>query len=209
MAGTTAVVLAGGSSRRMGVDKRLLRLFPTSPTALERTVAIGRFVADRVAVVSDAGLMFEPGGVAVVADLWPSQGPLGALLTAFRAYPDDRVVVLAVDYQMLQVELVARVIAGLEGHDAAVAVEAEIDGGRRHPLVGAYDARRCAEAAEALFGAGERSMGALLSRLTVREVGVERPDRHGIHRLSLTNVNAPADVEWLRRESAEMDARRT
>lgn len=189
----------------MGGDKRLLRLFPTSPTFLERTVAIGRLVADRVAVIGGSFPDEPDGRVTVIADLWPAQGPLGALRTALWAYPKDRLVVLAIDYPLLQVSSVARVIQGLDGHDAAIAVGPEADGHRRHPLVGAYDGGRCASLAGQLFDRGERSMVALLAELNVRSVSGEEAEELALGRLSLSNVNTPSDVDRLRRASIEMD----
>ena len=208
MAGTTAIVLAGGASRRMGGDKRLLRLYPTSPTFLERTVAIGWLVADRVAVIGGSPLAVLDSRVSMIADVWPAQGPLGALLTALRAFPGDRLVVLAIDYPLLQASSVVRVIQGLDGHDAAIAVGAEADGHRRHPLVGAYDGGRCSPAAGELFDRGERSMDALLAQLNVRAVSGDDEEEVAINRLSLANVNTPSDVDRLRRAGTEMDRRR-
>lgn len=206
MAGTTAVVLAGGASHRMGGDKRMLRLFPTSPTFLERTVALGRLVADRAVVVGGPEATSPYGAVTVLVDRWPGEGPLGALVTALDAFPEDRVVVLASDYPMLQVGLVARTVAALDGHEAAIAVG--IGGGvsRTHPLVGAYDAGRSARTAREFFEAGERSMRALLARLTVRQVGEDEGVDPEVHRLSLTNVNTPGELDALRLASAWMDA---
>lgn len=203
MTGTTAVVLAGGASRRMGTDKQTLRLFPTSPTFLKRTVMLGTAVADRVVVIGGSNGIDVDISVQVVADRWPGEGPLGGLVTAFGAFPDERVILLAIDYPMLQADLVGRVVAGLAGRDAAIAVEAE--GARRHPLVAAYDAARCAGTAWTLFDAGERSMAPLVDRLSVRPVGPSEAADRAIHRMSLSNVNSWEDLELLRRLSSAFD----
>ena len=205
MAAITAVVLAGGASRRMGSDKRLLRLFPASPMFLERTVVIGRSVADRVAVIGGCDSTGLGDQVVRIADDWPAEGPLGALMTALAAFPGDRLIVLASDYPMLQARLVARIVAGLDGYDAAVAIEAVSE--QLHPLVGAYDAGRCVDDAGELFARGERTMSALLAQLTVRLVGEEATGEPAFHQISLTNVNSPDDLDSLRRLSAEIDAR--
>lgn len=203
MAATTAVVLAGGASRRMGSDKRVLRLFPVSPTFLARSVSLGKAAADRVAVIGGSNGVDVGNDVDLVLDRWPGEGPLGALVTAFGAFSDDRLLVLAIDYPLLQAHLAARLLGGLSGHDAAVAVDAE--GGRRHPLVAAYDAARCADIARMVFDAGERSMTALVDRLAVHQVGPDEVSGRDIHRMSLGNVNSEEDLETLRRLGGDID----
>ena len=198
---TTAVVLAGGASRRMGIDKRAMRLFPESPTFLERTVAVGRAVADRVGIVGPPYLSADLPRVTLVPDRWPSEGPLGGLVTALEMFPDDRLLLLAGDYPLLQVGLAARLLDGLEGYDGSVAVDRE----RRHPLVAAYDGRRCAGIAASLFGAGERSMGVLVGLISMRLVDADVIDPADVHGLSLSNVNTPEDVHALRERCRSLD----
>ena len=181
----------------MGIDKRSVRLLPASPTFLQRTVAVGRAVADRVAVIGDP---YPNVRATFVPDRWPSEGPLGALVTAFGLFPDHDLLVLASDYPLLQVELAARLIDSLNGHAGSVAVDG---GGRRHPLVAAYDARRCAGIARTLFGAGERSMAALVDRICVRLVlDDDVGDSHGA---SLSNVNTAEDLDALRVRCQSLD----
>lgn len=194
-------MLAGGASRRMGGDKRSLRLFPTSPTFLARTAALGRAVADHVVVIGAVDPSAEPPNVSLVPDRWPSEGPLGGLVTALEMFPDDRLLLLAGDYPLLQVGLAARLLEGLEGYDGSVAVDQE----QRHPLVAAYDSERCADVALTLFEAGERSMAALLDRISVRLVDAAVIDPADVHDLSLSNVNTREDVEVLRARCRSLD----
>ena len=158
---------------------------------LQRSVAVGLAVADQVAVIGDP---FPGVRATFVPDRWPSEGPLGALVTAFELFPADDLLVLAGDYPMLQVGLMGRVLEGLVGHDGSVAV----DRGRRHPLVAAYDGRRCAGIAEALFEGGERSMATLVDRISARLVDADRDDHSDSHGLALTNVNTLEDLHALR-----------
>ena len=200
MAKVIAVVLAGGTSRRMGGDKRTLRLFPASATFLERTVAVGRASADRTVVLGGSSVS---AGASLLPDRWPGEGPLGALVTAIEAFPEDHLLLLACDYPMLQVDLIARIVEAIDGHDAAVAVEAA--DGRRHPLIAAYDAGRCGSVARTLFEEGGRSMGVLLDRASVRLVGpVDAGDREA-HALSLANLNTRDELEALRGRSLALD----
>lgn len=208
MVRVTAAVLAGGASRRMGVDKRMLRLFPESPTFLQRTIAIGRSVADRVVVVGAPDLREMGGAVGALPDGWPGEGPLGGLLTAIDAFPNDVLIVLACDYPLLQARLVSRIVERLDRHGAAIAVVEPGVPSTRHPLVAAYDAARIGPTARTLFAGGERRMSAMVDRISVHEVGSEAGVDPAIHRLSLTNVNAPERLEELRGRALDMDARR-
>lgn len=202
MVRTTAVLLVGGRSRRMGEDKRWLRLFPASPTFMDRTVAIARLVGERVVVVGGS-----PGcGGAVDAEHVPDReagaGPLSALATAIVRFPDDRLVVLACDYPMLQVDLVRRLISAQSGHAAAIPELWEGGGPPvRHPLVGCYDARWTGPLATQLVAAGERSMHALTDQLEVAWVqATSEADA-----LSLTNVNSLVELATLRRAARTSD----
>lgn len=194
-------MLAGGRSRRMGEDKRRLRLFPESPTFLERAVAIGRLVGDEVMVVASGDGGPSSSHVEWFPDVWPGEGPLGALVTAFRVVTSGRVVVLAIDYPMLQVGLLRKVTARGEGNDVVVAATEDDGQIRRHSLVGNYDAATCGPVASSLFAAGERSIDSLLRHLDVATVSfVSRIDS-----LALANVNTPEQLATLRTAVLERD----
>lgn len=198
-------MLAGGRSRRMGEDKRWLRLFPESRTFLERAVAVGRLVADDVVVVGSVEQLPPSLAVDAIPDEWPGEGPLGALATASVAVGSGRVVVVAIDYPMLQVDVVRRLVECTERSEAVIALADEDGRQRRHPLVGCYDAAICASIASALFATGERSVRSLLDRLDLATV----PFTSVVDTLSLTNVNTPGELAALRSAVVEQDLRAT
>jgi molybdenum cofactor guanylyltransferase len=79
----TAVVLAGGASRRMGVPKALLQI--DGQTLLERVLlaVANAGIARRLVVGGDSGWADnDEFGAEWIADAFPGEGPLGGLATA-------------------------------------------------------------------------------------------------------------------------------
>ena len=187
------IVLAGGQSRRLGVDKALLSLggAPLLQTVVQRV----SLICPRVIVAVD-----RPGRyrrlrlpARFVADASPGLGPLAGLQSGLRACSTEYALVVACDLPFLNVELL-RYMAGLpRSYQALVPRSA----GRDHPLHAVY-ARSCLPEVDALLAAGGGSMQQLLDRLDVRRL--DERDLHQIDPdgLSLLNLNDEADLERAR-----------
>ena len=81
-------VLAGGASRRMGADKAFIEI--EGLTMVERAaVALTDAGASVVLIVGGDRARLDPIGLPFWPDLYPGQGPLGAIVTALHAL--DRV----------------------------------------------------------------------------------------------------------------------
>ena len=174
-------VMCGGGSRRFGTDKALVEVD-------------GRVMADRVAAVLDAAgcapVVFVGGasdrlaaitGRAVVADTWPGEGPLGAVIDALRWFgrlDSCGVVVAACDLPDLTVEAVQSV-AGDAGTTAVAVAE------RVHPSL-AYWPTATVHDLEALFRSGVRAVHEALETLGATPVAVDAAALH--------NVNRPSDL---------------
>lgn len=77
-------VLAGGASRRMGVDKAFVQI--EGVTMVERAVeALRAAGAAEVVIVGGDAARLDARGLMTVPDLHPGQGPLGAVITALKA----------------------------------------------------------------------------------------------------------------------------
>ena len=191
----TAVILAGGQSRRMGRDKLYLTL--GGETLLERALRRYGEAFPRV-LVSVAGPEKLPElGDRRVFDVYPGAGPLAGLHAGLLASGED-VFLTGADMPCTSPEK-ARMLAELCGDaEACVLTDGE---GRWEPLFGYYRPAVLPRA-EALLAAGRRSMGALLASVRLREVRLselgEGPDS-----LLLRNVNLPEDYEKLRLELGE------
>ena len=134
--GASAVVLAGGASRRMGRDKRLL---PWGEDADGRPRTLLQSVIDSLVAVADDVIVVandQPvvAGARVVPDAIPGAGSLGGILSGVEAARHDRVFVAAADMPFLHAGLVRHLLDRLEGHDAVVPV---VDG-RPEPLHAVY-----------------------------------------------------------------------
>lgn len=183
------VVLAGGRSRRLGVDKAQLRF---------GSVPLLRIVVDRVAEVCDEVVVAVDRperyqGMALsarlVADLAPGLGPLSGLHSGLRACGRDHVLVVACDLPFLNVTLLHQMAGQPRSYQALVPWFDE----RWHPLHSIY-ARSCLHEVERMVHQGGGSLRELLSRLDVRRLGEEDLRRLDPDGLSLLNLNRRADV---------------
>jgi molybdopterin-guanine dinucleotide biosynthesis protein A len=177
----TGAVLTGGRSSRMGRDKALIAV---DGVPLAVRVATALRVAGATAVVAVGGDLdaLAALGLDARADLYPGNGPLGAILTAFDAASTDLVVVLACDLLQVDAATVSCLLEAIGGHAAAVPVT-----DRAHPLCAAYRASRCRALLGGAFAAGERTVHRALEGLDVGRVELPDPE-------VLRNVNRPGDL---------------
>ena len=187
------IVLAGGKSRRLGVDKALLSL---GGAPLLQTVVQGvSLVCHRVIVAVDRPGRYRRLGLPArfVADASPGLGPLAGLQSGLQACATAHAFVVACDLPFLNEELL-RYMAGLPRSYQALVPRAA---GRDHPLHAVY-ARSCLPEVDALLAAGGGSMQQLLDRLDVRRLDERDLRRFDPDGLSLLNLNEESDLERAR-----------
>jgi len=178
----SGVILAGGSSRRMGCDKASLVL--NGETLLARTTRVLQEVVGSVSIVGWPGDREAQPGVSYLPDRCPGQGPLVNLAFALSHLQCPYALVVACDLPFLRADVLRYLLAVAPGWDAVVPCVA----GRAQPLHAVYS-RGVADSAQQVLQDGERRLSALLDRLTVHWI-----EEHEIIQLdpdlrSLTNVN--------------------
>jgi molybdopterin-guanine dinucleotide biosynthesis protein len=192
--GLTGVLLAGGSGRRAGVDKRYLVL--GGQTLLRRNLAFLRRRFDRV-VVSLAAAQDEDfgdaGEVEVVRDAWPGASPLAGIASALQAVGGP-VFAMAADLAFPDGDALERVLAAAGGHDVAIPAIGE----HHEPLFAVYGPA-CLGAMTALLRAGEHRIVEILG--SVDTVEVPFPDESAFR-----NINTMDDFEQARRSASEREA---
>jgi len=171
-------ILCGGASRRMGTDKALVH-WDGVPMVGRVAAALRDGGCDPVVAIGGDPAALADLGLEVIADRWPGEGPMGAVITALE-HADGHAVVVSCDLPLLTAGTVANLAAAVEGHDAAVP---RTD--RWQSLCAAWAPSALSVLATA-FDGGERSLQRVFDRLDVVV-----PD---IPEVDLTNVNTPGDL---------------
>jgi molybdenum cofactor guanylyltransferase len=184
--GLAGVVLCGGRSARMGVDKATITFEGT--TLLERALARLDAVCDPV-LVAAGDLPLRVAGRLSVADPVPGAGPLGGLVAALRASPHPLLVVVAVDLPWIDPGLIGMLAARIGDGDVAVCETAR----GIEPLHAVYSTSMLAAAETALAGT-DRSLRRLIEHSdAVRLTESEWRDA-GISDRFTRNINTPQDL---------------
>jgi molybdopterin-guanine dinucleotide biosynthesis protein A len=179
-------VVAGGASRRMGIDKALLPW--GAGTLLDRALAALRAVCADVRILCGPAPRYLDRGAAVEPDRQPA-GPLAGLEAALSVAGERPALLLAVDLPWVEPALLSKIAALLAGHDAVVPVVQ----GRAQPLCAAY-APSCLEPVRGRLAAGERKMTSFWPDVRVRRVGETELAGFALDR-ALANLNTRDDYD--------------
>lgn len=194
----SAIVLAGGQSRRMGTDKALLRL--DGETLLQRTCRIAGEVCETVSVVTPWGDRYRailPPTVTLIPEPIPATTPAaGPLLGFLRALPQQQaewVLLLACDLPRLQPQVLRHWRQGLPTLPATVMACVPRSAQGWEPLCGFYR-RQCLAALEDFVAGGDRSFQRWLNHLPVHPIPVAGAE-------VLFNCNTPTDWDTIRHQA--------
>lgn len=174
----SGIILAGGSSRRMGRDKATLPW--ADGTLLQWAARCLAAVTDEVLVIG------APHGL---PDRLPGHGPLGGMVTGLEAMRGQRAVVVACDHPFLSADL----LSWLRDLTPQAQATVPLVQGQAQPLLAVYRADVLPVARQQLEH-GQLRLGALLERLTVRWVAEGELRSFDPELRSFRNLNTPE--EW-------------
>ncbi len=187
----SGALLAGGQSRRMGLDKA--DMLVGGESLWQRQIAILRKTGvDEVIVSGPDRPDWRDAGLVVVEDERPACGPLGGLVSVLRRATYPLIVVLAVDMPSMTSAFL-RMLVESAGADTGVVPKI---GERYEPLAAAYPAAALALAEECLAQRA-RSLQGFVSRAVASGLVRERLMAAG-ERALFFNVNTPADLAGFR-----------
>ena len=185
----TAVLLAGGKSRRMGRDKLSL---PQGGTTVLESAAI-RFSENFDVYISvDDKARYENIPFPKIEDIYKGCGPLGGLHAALKNTDGDRVFLSASDLPFSSPE--TAIFMAEKGKDFDICITCDATG-RFEPLFGWYK-KNVLETVEELLKSGVYKMTELYKRHSVL---VLTPEDMGEHwkAESFENMNYPEDFDRL------------
>jgi molybdopterin-guanine dinucleotide biosynthesis protein A len=186
----SALLMAGGESRRMGRDKATMMiggepLWRRQVRTLREAGVAEIMIARGERELLGAG---EPGLIAL-ADAAPGCGPLGGLVAGVRQAKTDWTLVLAVDLPFMSAAFLRQMMAMAEQERLGLAPVLD---GRVEPLAAVYP-KGCLAFAEECLASRQLSMRALVERCVA--AGLMRSFEVREHeRAYFRNVNTPEDL---------------
>lgn len=190
-------MLAGGQSRRLGVDKAMLRLWgPQWPTLLEATIATLREICAAVWVVSDGPRDWPALDVPVVFDRYAGGGVLGGIYTGLLAAELPFILVVACDMPFLKSELLAYMASLPRDYDVLIPRHRPADregAGPVEPLHAIYG-RPCLEPIRQVLERGGRRVVDFFPEVRVRYLEEDDWARLDPQGRSFYNINTSQDM---------------
>ncbi len=128
----TGIILAGGKSRRMGVEKGLLKF--GGKHLIEYAIEVLENVCGKILIVENSrayNFLAYP----VIADIIPNSGSMGGIYTGLMNSKTDLNLVLSCDMPFISEKLLNHLINNSEGFDVAVPCHGE---GKFEPMCALY-----------------------------------------------------------------------
>ena len=188
----TAVILAGGMSRRLGRNKAL-EPFQGDPLIRRVIRRMGQVASDVIIVVNDSERVAEldlPDDVIPVIDEYPGKGSLGGIYTGLHAAPTEWAVFCACDMPFPSPRLYHALFSERASNDAIVPV---VDG-RPEPIHAAYS-RACLEPIREKLDADRLKISGFFEDVRVRYFTEDRVRAIDPDLLSFFNINTEQDLE--------------
>jgi len=184
----SVVILAGGTSSRMGKDKALLPFRGT--TMIDHILCQVEGLGKETLIIANDLEAYKHFAIPVYPDVVPGIGALGGLLSALTVAAHPHVLVLACDMPFVNQSLYRHLMSLITEYDA---VMPRLNSGRREPFRSIY-AKSCLEPVRAAINAGERKATSFLRFVRVRYVEEDEAKRYDPGLLTFFNINTPADL---------------
>ena len=182
------MILAGGRSRRLGMDKSLLKL--EGQSLLERTVDRLTALSDDIIIVTNSPENY--GSLALdarfVPDEQPGAGALMGVYSGLKAASHDSAITVACDMPFLSVPLLQHMLAKSSTYDVVVPRLGDF----LEPLHAIYS-KRCLPFMATLLEQGRKQIIAFFGDVDVHHVEEPTISKFDPLHLSFLNVNFPED----------------
>ena len=179
----SAVILAGGRSRRMGRDKALLPFGGDSTLAEYQYRRLKRLFAHVYLSAKSDKFPFD---APLIADEAPESSPMIALASILRHTSEEGVLLLGVDMPFVPDKLIRRLLREADAHPEAEIVAARSPHGPE-PLCALYR-RSLLPRVDTMIASGTHRLRTLLENSETRYVPVDNSE-------SLSNLNRPEEYE--------------
>ena len=187
----SAIVLAGGRSRRLGRDKAV-EPFGGQPLIRRVIERVEPLVDEIIVVVADAArgeALPLLDGERVALDIYPDGGSLGGIFSGLSAANNPWGLVVACDMPFLNRQLFRHMLGLRDGCDAVVPVPGDYP----EPTHALY-ARKCLPHIEAKLQANDLKISGFFAEVNVLHLEEEEVRQFDPDLRSFFNVNSPEDL---------------
>jgi molybdopterin-guanine dinucleotide biosynthesis protein A len=183
----TAIIMAGGGSRRMGIDKAMLPI--NGRPIIEKICEQLRNCFEQILISANEPKTFSFLGCEVIPDKVPEQGPLMGIASALEASANELNFVVACDIPHIKLEYVRRMLVEAAGSKADIVVPTT--GQKKYePLFAIYN-KGTLEAINKVLSSGGRKISDVFALCTVKYIELGA---------NLMNLNTIADYERFQNE---------
>jgi molybdopterin-guanine dinucleotide biosynthesis protein A len=187
----SAIILAGGESRRLGQDKASL-VIEGQPLLVRTLETVSQLAEDLIVVTGDVvRYRHLAPGARLIPDERPGQGSLMGVYSGLRVARHPQALVVACDLPFLSLPLLRYMVSLSPGADVVVPRIGQL----MEPLHAIYS-QACLAPMQEQLDAGRRRVVDFYHQVRVRYVGAGEVERLDPSHRSFINVNTPAD--WQR-----------
>lgn len=187
---TTAIILAGGKSRRMGVDKQGLAI--DNKRILYQVANKLSSLFNQIIIVTNKYELYKDFKGELVSDIYPNKGPLGGIHAGLLSTRGDYAFVIPCDMPNISLELIKYQINVLSQRSYDAMVNLSYDN-KLDPFPGFYS-RNLIQDIEKCLEYNQLSISNLIDQKKVYYLGYKEIDRYIDPRLLFINLNTPLDL---------------
>jgi molybdopterin-guanine dinucleotide biosynthesis protein A len=192
MFAVSGIVLAGGQSSRLGMDKSFVNA--NGQPLIEHIVAKLTKLSDDVIIVTNSPENYNHLEAKLVGDIYPGKVALGGIYSGLRAATNAHSLIVACDMPFLDLNLLRYMILLASGHDVVI----PRIGGFPEPLHAIYS-KSCLEPIDRLLARGGLKIVDFFPEVRVRYVEESEVDIFDPQHLSFFNVNTPSDLAKMKK----------
>jgi molybdopterin-guanine dinucleotide biosynthesis protein A len=185
----TGVILAGGKSSRMGVNKSFLKL--GNQTIIERIVDLMKSIFSEVIIITNTPDEYKFLNLPLYEDIYKWKGPLAGIHSALTHSQTEKIFVLSCDVPLMSKKMIEYIIE-YKSDKPIVFCEAA---GYHQPLVGVYSKNILSEIEKFINDneVNDKSFHQLLKSVNAEII---HPEQLSFYKNEMfTNVNKPEDMQ--------------
>ena len=195
----TGVILAGGTSRRMGQNKALIQLGDDS--LIGHVIRCIRPFTDELLLITNTPNEYAHLGLPMYSDIVPDAGALGGIYTGLMSASHDAALCVACDSPFLVPKLLTYLVSILDDYDAVMpwtyrgnpADHNNSDQITLQTLCAVYS-KRCLPIIELMLQESELRVHALQERASIKSVSPEVWQAFDPDGISFFNINTREDL---------------